>query len=260
MALQCFVKRDWQNKNGRDESFPKLFSWCSTNRKKFNTKGNVLSHQNVMQHGATGMFCSSDTVSSLITFQIFFGISLKTVHNQLCGAHIAYKQLQHSRWSPDSQLTAYLIAACRTTDAPSCRCNHPDEIWWAAQIVELMFLLAAGTVATPWTSAVPSVQDASVTARLLSSRDRTWPILRSEVLTVKLKIQCDAVYWASSFLMFNMQTVFPLCDGHSLTNHLHWVAVWMWSPYAVNAEINGLVSKTTFRNIRWGTDMTDLTS
>ena len=99
--------------------------------------------QNVMQHGATGMFCSSDTVSSQITFLVFFGISLKTIHNQMCGAHIAYKQLQHSWWR---QLTAYLIAGCRTTDAPSCRCNHPDEIWWAVQIVEIMFLLAAGTV------------------------------------------------------------------------------------------------------------------
>lgn len=45
--------------------------------------------QNAMQHGATGMFCSSDTISSLITLLIFFGTSLKTIHNQLCGAHIA---------------------------------------------------------------------------------------------------------------------------------------------------------------------------
>ena len=49
--------------------------------------------QNVMQLGATGMFCSSDTVSSLITFLIFYGISLKTIRNQLCSAHAAYKQL-----------------------------------------------------------------------------------------------------------------------------------------------------------------------
>lgn len=100
----------------------------------------------VMQLGATGMFCSSDSVSSLITFLLSFGTSLKTIHNQLCGAHTAYKQLQHSWWSPESQLTACLIAACRTTDAPSCRCSHPDEIRYAVQIVELVFLLAAGTV------------------------------------------------------------------------------------------------------------------
>jgi len=146
MALHHFVQRDWQNNNGRDESLPKLFLWCTTNRYKFNTQSNVLSHPECNAAWSYRNVCSSDTVSSLITLLIFFGTSLKTIHNQLCGAHIAYKQLQHSRWSPESQLTACLIVACRTTDAPSCRCNRPDEIWYAVQIVELVFLLAAGTV------------------------------------------------------------------------------------------------------------------
>lgn len=44
LGITPLVQRDWQNNNGRDESFPKLFSWCTTNRYKFNTQSNVLSH------------------------------------------------------------------------------------------------------------------------------------------------------------------------------------------------------------------------
>lgn len=256
-ALQCVVQRDWQNDDGRDESFPKWFSWCTPQIGISSTHKVMYFHtQNVMQHGATGMFCSSDTVSSLITLPIFFGTSLKTIYNQLCSAHIVYKQFQHSWWSPESQLTACLAVAFRTTDAPSCRCKPS---WWN-MVCRTNCETCVSVGCRYCTSAVPSVQDTSVTARLLSSHDRTWPLLRwYEVLTVMLKIQCDAVYWASSFLLFNMQTVFPLCDGHLLTSHLHWVAVWIWSPYTVNTEIKRTVSKTTFHSIRWGTDMTYLT-
>jgi hypothetical protein len=81
-------------------------------------------------------------VSLLITYLIF-GISHKTLHNQLCGIHIGYKQLQHSWWSPESQLTACLtstLLAWRTTVAPSNRFNHLHEIWWTVQIVQFIFL------------------------------------------------------------------------------------------------------------------------
>jgi hypothetical protein len=151
VALHCCVQRGWQsdNHNSRDESIPKLFSWCSTNRRKPTHKVTQFHTRTVTHDGATGMFSSC-----LVTFLILSGTSLKPVHSQLCGACVAYERLRHSWWSADSRLTARHITSLLGEE--NYRYTQPAGVpsWWnmasstncGSYVAFSSALLAAATV------------------------------------------------------------------------------------------------------------------